>query len=133
MSHSNPGTTPAPIDSNQLAVDRTRLAQERTLLAWVRTATGLITFGFSIYKFFQFQHETSGVVTHHRLIGPREFAIGAIALGLVALFLATWEHTVSTRALRAQDPRIPRSLAGLFGILISVLGLLGLFEAVFHL
>jgi putative membrane protein len=133
MSLSNPGTTPAPIDSNQLAVDRTRLAQERTLLAWVRTATGLITFGFSIYKFFQFQHETAGVVTHHRFIGPREFAIGAIALGLVALFLATWEHTVSTRALRAQDPRIPRSLAGLFGVLISVFGLVGLFEAIFHL
>ena len=133
MSHSNPGIAPAPIDSNQLAVDRTRLAQERTLLAWVRTATGLITFGFSIYKFFQFQHETTGVVTHHRLIGPREFAIGAIALGLVALFLATWEHTVSTRALRAQDPRLPRSLAGLFGILISVFGLVGLFEAIFHL
>ena len=132
MSHSNAGTTPVQIDSNQLAVDRTRLAQERTLLAWVRTATGLITFGFSIYKFFELQHETTGVVAHH-LIGPREFAIGAMALGLVALFLATWEHTVRTRALRAQDPSIPRSLAGLFGALISVFGLVGLIEAIFRL
>src|SRR5262245_45845182 len=128
MSPSNSGITAAQIDSNQLAVDRTRLAQERTLLAWVRTATGLITFGFSLYKFLQFQPETNGAVVHDRLIGPREFAIGAMALGLVALFLATWEHTVRTRALRAQDPGIPRSLAGLFGGLISVFGLVGLVE-----
>ena len=38
----------------KLAVDRTRLAYERTLMAWVRTATSLISFGFTIYKFFEF-------------------------------------------------------------------------------
>ncbi len=37
--------------STRLAVDRTRLAHERTLMAWVRTATSLIPFGFTIYKF----------------------------------------------------------------------------------
>jgi putative membrane protein len=132
MSLSNPGTAPPPLDSNQLALDRTRLAHERTLLAWVRTATGLITFGFSIYKFFQFQHETAGVAVRHRLIGPREFAIGTIALGLVALLLATLEHTASTRALRARNAQVPRSLAGIFGGLISILGLLGLFVVIFR-
>ena len=38
----------------RLAVERTRLAYERTLMAWVRTATSLISFGFTVYKFFQF-------------------------------------------------------------------------------
>jgi putative membrane protein len=38
-----------------LAVDRTWLAHERTLMAWVRTATSMISFGFTIYKFFQFE------------------------------------------------------------------------------
>ena len=42
-------------NSTRLAVDRTRLAHERTLMAWVRTATSLISFGFTIYKFFQFE------------------------------------------------------------------------------
>jgi uncharacterized membrane protein YidH (DUF202 family) len=36
-----------------LAVERTRVAYDRTMLAWTRTATSLITFGFTIYKFFQ--------------------------------------------------------------------------------
>ena len=45
-----------PLDvGTRLAVDRTRLAYERTLMAWVRTATSLISFGFTIYKFFQLE------------------------------------------------------------------------------
>ena len=132
MSASHPGTSTALLDPNQLALDRTRLAHERTLLAWVRTATGLITFGFSIYKFFQFQHEAGGVVPRHRLVGPREFAIVTICLGLAALVLSTIEHTANMRALRKHDAGLPRSLAGIFAALISVLGLLGLFAAIFR-
>jgi putative membrane protein len=36
-----------------LAFERTMLAYERTLMAWIRTAISLISFGFTIYKFFQ--------------------------------------------------------------------------------
>ena len=61
------------------------------------SATGLITFGFSIYKFFQFQHEAAGTTPHYRLIGVREFAIATIGLGLFALLLATWEHRENIR------------------------------------
>ena len=39
----------------RLAVNRTRLAYERTLMAWVRTAASMISFGFTIYKFFQLE------------------------------------------------------------------------------
>ena len=39
----------------KLALDRTWLAHERTMLAWVRTAASLISFGFTIYKFFQLE------------------------------------------------------------------------------
>ena len=39
----------------RLAVDRTALAHERTLMAWIRTAASLISFGFTIYKFFDFE------------------------------------------------------------------------------
>jgi putative membrane protein len=43
----------AKLDINtQLSIERTMLAHERTLMAWVRTATSLISFGFTIYKFF---------------------------------------------------------------------------------
>ena len=44
--------------STKLAYERTRLAYERTMQAWIRTATSLITFGFSVYKFFQLERPT---------------------------------------------------------------------------
>ncbi len=41
--------------STRLSYERTFLAHERTLMAWVRTSSSLITFGFSIYKFFEME------------------------------------------------------------------------------
>ena len=72
------------IDSNtELAVERTRLSYERTLMSWVRTATSLITFGFTIYKFFQIERDR-GSSRGDRLVGPTEFALLMILIGLVA-------------------------------------------------
>ena len=41
------------LSNTDLAFERTVLAHERTLMAWVRTAVSMISFGFTIYKFFQ--------------------------------------------------------------------------------
>jgi inner membrane protein YidH len=67
--------------ATELAFDRTRAAYERTMMAWIRTAASLITFGFSIYKFFQI--EAPGRDQQNRLIGPREFAFMLVSIGLV--------------------------------------------------
>src|SRR4029453_3317511 len=65
--------------STKLAFDRTRLPHHRTMLAWVRTATSLITFGFSFYKFFTFEAKGAAPMGW---IGPREFALTMIGIGL---------------------------------------------------
>ena len=62
--------------SNELAMERTWLAHERTLMAWVRTAASMISFGFTIYKFFQFEANKSESV-HHGFFSPRDFAVFA--------------------------------------------------------
>jgi putative membrane protein len=119
--------TPKPLEaSTRLAVDRTRLAHERTLMAWVRTAASLISFGFTIYKFFQYLRE--GQAGNMGLVGPRSFAILLILIGLMSLLVGTLEHRSSIRALRAEfgEAVVPRSLATVVGSLVSVLGLLGL-------
>jgi putative membrane protein len=108
--------------STDLAVDRTRLAHERTLMAWVRTATSLITFGFTIYKFFQFLREKGEV--HNHLLGPREFALLMIGIGLTALFLATLQQRREMKTLRRSYPTVPYSLATVLAALISILGIL---------
>lgn len=113
-----------------LAYDRTRLAYENTMMAWVRTATSLITFGFSVYKFFQF--EAKGAEHVERLVTPRGFGLMMITFGLVSLALGTVQHVVSLRQLRAQNPAIPRSVAALLAGLMSILGLVALLAVLFR-
>jgi len=112
----------------RLAVDRTRLAHERTLMAWVRTATSLISFGFTIYKFFQFERGPAPAA--QSLIGARGFALIMIGTGLVALVLSAIEHRRSMQSMRAEFGHVPVSTAAIVAALVSALGLLA-FVAVF--
>ena len=115
----------------RLAVDRTRLAHERTMMAWVRTGTSLISFGFTIYKFFQYQTDKGLAVATSRLIGPREFALIMIGTGLVALLLADVEHRGAMKRLRATYGPQPRSVSGIVATIVAVLGLLAFVAALF--
>ena len=116
--------------STELAFVRTRAAYERTMMAWIRTATSLITFGFSVYKFFQI--ETPRAAGRNRLIGPRGFALTLVSIGLFSLFLATLEHRQSIRLLGTQYVPTQRSLAVLVATLVSILGLLALVLMIFR-
>jgi putative membrane protein len=110
----------------RLALDRTWLAHERTMMAWVRTAASLISFGFTIYKFFQLELAGRRPATDH-LVGPREFALAMITIGLVALILGFVEHRVSLKGLQSSfGQTLPRSVAGLVAVLVSLLGLLAI-------
>lgn len=117
-------------DSTQLALDRTWLAHERTLMAWVRTATSMISFGFTIYKFFQFEVGKGAPVTRGFLT-PRDFALIMVSIGLVALLMATVSHRKEIRGLTVQLQG-RRSLAEIVAALVSVFGLLVLLSAIFR-
>ncbi len=130
MATSNPQTAIKLDTSTRLAYDRTRLAYERTMMAWVRTATSLITFGFSVYKFFQF--DTKGAVHVEHLVGPRGFALMMITFGVVSLAAGMVQHLTAMRQLRAQYPGMPRSIAALLAFLISFLGIFALLMVLFR-
>lgn len=117
-----------PLDAGtKLAVERTRLAQERTMMAWVRTAMSLISFGFTIYKFFQL--ELKGPLPEH-VIGPRGFAIVMILIGIAALVLGGIQHGQSLKEMRMSYGAMPRSVAGPVGGLIGVLGVAALIAVI---
>src|SRR5512147_3101059 len=78
--------------SVRFSFERTLLSHERTLMAWVRTATSSITFGFTIYKFFQLEIGASVRPRSPQVISAREFAMIMIAIGLVALSLAAIQN-----------------------------------------
>jgi putative membrane protein len=118
-------------DANRLALERTRLAYERTLMAWVRTAISLISFGFTIYKFFQYLRETQPTAPGAEF-GPREFGMLMISIGVITLALATADHRRSMRALREQYGNVPYSHTAILAALISLLGVIGLVAVVFQ-
>jgi putative membrane protein len=113
-------------DANQLAVDRTRLAHERTLMAWIRTAVSLISFGFTIFKFFQYLREAQPDQAHQHLIGPHLFAILMIAIGLTALTLAWIQTRQELKLLRPQAGPAPYSLASVIAAMVAGLGVVAL-------
>jgi putative membrane protein len=117
--------SPPTLDTGtRLAVDRTRLAYERTMMAWIRTAASLISFGFTIYKFFQL--ELKGPASGDRFIGSRGFALIMIATGLFALALAGVQHHESLRLMKVTYGTQPRSVAGPVAALVALLGILAL-------
>ena len=119
--------------STELAVMRTMMASDRTLMAWVRTSTSLISFGFTIYKFFQYLRESRPA--RETLIGPRGVGLILIALGVGALVLATLEYRRQTQALYQQFPSFgpfPRSLAAGVAATVSGLGILGFVVVALH-
>jgi putative membrane protein len=130
MSDQAAGSAPVLNVATTLAFERTRLAYERTLMAWVRTATALISFGFSVYKFFQLEMVGKGFIAQR--IGPREFALALIGTGLLSLLLGTIEHVRDLRALRSEYTGMPRSMTQIAVYLIGALGLLALLAVIFR-
>ncbi len=118
--------------SNELSLERTILSHERTLMSWVRTATSLITFGFAIYKFFQLELQNRPPL--QGLIGPRQFALLMISIGLFSLMAATIEYRLYRNSLRRWYPaHPPLSLVGVAAALVALLGLVALFAVLFRM
>jgi putative membrane protein len=114
----------APLDTGtRLAIERTRLAVERNMMAWIRTATSLISFGFTVYKFFEFEAGKSLPVATGRLLSPRVFGMIMIGTGLVALLLSTIEHRRNLNALAPEPGAAHASVAGVLAVMIAVMGL----------
>lgn len=121
--------------TTRLALERTRGAYERTMMAWLRTGTTLITFGFSVYKFFQL--ETVGTdfkspLVETTLIGPREFGLLLIGIGLLTLLLGTIEHHRDLNTLRIDYPAMPASGTSFMAVLIAIFGLLALVAVIYR-
>ena len=119
--------------ATKLSIERTRLSHERTLMSWIRTATSLISFGFTVYKFFEYLRESQSTPTSGP-IGPREFGGLMIGIGITSLILATIGHQRSMHSLRAEyGARIPYSLSTVVAGLIGTMGVILLIAVLFRM
>lgn len=87
-----------------LAVERTFIAFERTLMAWLRTALSLISFGFTVAKFFQYLAQRGESVSglFGRTWASDTVGLTMIAIGTFSLLLAVIQHRRRVVALRAR-------------------------------
>jgi putative membrane protein len=97
-------------------------------MAWVRTAMSLISFGFTIYKFFQYlQNQESGAQAD-LLLTPRAVGLVMIGIGVGSLLLATIDYRRETSALheryKAYGP-FRRSIAAAVAAVVTGLGIIG--------
>ena len=116
------------LSNTDLAFERTVLAENRTLMAWVRTAISLISFGFTIYKFF---HEASRAAGNsNRIFTPRTVGMIMISFGLLGLVWGLAEHQALMKKLKKSYPALERSKTSWLAILVLLFGL-ALFLAAF--
>jgi putative membrane protein len=116
--------------NTELAYERTVLAHERTLMAWVRTATSMISFGFTIYKFFE--ELTKSPQAHAKIFTPRIVGMLMILFGFVGLLLAQIQHRIALKKLKQHYPAMQRSISSALAFLILLYGLILFLGALFR-
>jgi putative membrane protein len=110
-----------------LGQERTFLAFERSLMAWLRTSLSMISFGFTLAKFFQYLEEQRGgqiVGRFGRTWASDTVGLTMIAIGTIALVLAVIQHKRRVDALRVLGLPPQWNLALAIAGLVAVLGAL---------
>ncbi len=109
------------------------MAAERTLMAWIRTTLSMISFGFTIYKFFQYLQQT-GTAIGWRPHAPRNMGLALVILGTGMLILSIVQHWIFLKRLRKRAGRgMPVSLALVAAFFITLLGLFALLNLLFKI
>ena len=110
--------------ASKLDFYRTRVAFDQTMMSWIRTGTSLITFGFTVYKFFQIDLGRTAQVEHR--FGAREFAVLLVLLGLGSLVAGMVDHRQNIRLLATEYPDVPHHPFSRIEMISSCMIMLGL-------
>jgi putative membrane protein len=117
-----------------LSYERTRMAADRTLMAWIRTSVSMISFGFTIYKFFQYLQESNVLTPGMHIYGPRNLGEVLVILGTILMGFAIIEYVLYQRLLSRQMGRkFPVSTTLIGALLMIVLGFFALANLLFRL
>jgi putative membrane protein len=120
-------------ERTDVALDRTRMAAERTLMAWVRTTLSMISFGFTIFKFFQYLQQAATATRWHPQM-PKNLGLFLVILGTGLLCLAIVQHWVFLRRLKDMSgKKMPISLALVAAFFITLMGFFALANLLFRI
>jgi putative membrane protein len=109
-----------------LTLDRNLMAAERTLMAWIRTSLSLISFGFTVGKFFDYLAADKGKPMRGfiaRMLGPDGVGIALVALGIFALIYAIFDHRRALKRLQGEGLEKRRSPGIIVATILVFLGI----------
>jgi putative membrane protein len=115
-----------PDKGTMLTLDRNLMAAERTMMAWIRTSLSLISFGFTVGKFFDYLAADKGKPIRGflaRMMGPDGVGMVLVALGILALGFAIVDHRNTVKRLQGQGLEKRRSAAIVVAMILVVLGI----------
>ena len=117
---------PLPKDNlTYMAVERTVMAADRSQMAWVRTGLSLISFGFTIFKFLQYQSQQ--IAAEGQDIGlssPRITGLIMIGMGVLCLVFGIIEYLSIVKVYR-KEYNIKRPTYSLYiAAIIAAIGIL---------
>lgn len=120
--------------SPDLGYQRTRLAADRTLMAWIRTSVSMISFGFTIYKFFMYMRQSNLLSGELPMHGPRNLGLALVGMGTFLLAMAIVEYLLYQRWLSQEmNVKFHLSTALLAAVLISLIGVLALINLLYNI
>ena len=83
-----------------MSFQRTRMSADRTLMSVIRTSLALITFGFTIFQFFQRLQEKNAIGPNGH--SARNFGMALIYLGIAMVFVGIVYHIQFMVGLRRE-------------------------------
>lgn len=122
-------------DTTYMAVERTVMAADRSLMAWVRTGLSLISLGFTIYKFLEYQKEQLQALDRviSGISSPKVIGLLMIGIGILSLVLGTIENVSTIKFYRkAYDIKRPR-YSLLISVIITAIGVILFLGIIFKL
>lgn len=108
--------------SDKLAIGRTVLAQERTLMATVRTSVSLISFGFTIAKFFQ-DLKSMKILGNETNIPSSRLGLWLVIIGTVYIILSSIQHVLVIKSLHFDGQKKRISFTFILAVIIALLGI----------
>jgi len=90
----------------------------------------MISFGFTIYKFFEELRKTPE--GEHQLLTPRIVGMIMMSFGLLSLLLAQVQHQIAVKKMKQGYPGIQRSLSSVMTVLVLMFGLVLFLGALFR-
>jgi uncharacterized membrane protein YidH (DUF202 family) len=126
-----------------MSFHRTRMSADRTLMSVIRTALSLISFGFTIYQFFQHLAERNVITGGSH--AARNFGLTLIYLGVGMVAVGIAYHVQFMLGLRRERKSMAReglihaqsyfpvSLTLLIAIVLLLIGVAAIASVAFHI